>query len=344
MNISSNVWDIKPRDFPAKAINADKISYLLRYAILAPSAHNVQPWQCKIVNNGAEIHRHPTRALDVSDPTKRQTTISLGAFVCNFVTAASAFGIKSQTDWFESGGEGGMVAKVALSGLENAQLEPKRAQDLENIIGRRVNRTEYSAKKIDRATQDSILQLNADPDLQIHLEADTNAIDKLAQVVETGTKFAFSNPAFRLELSGYVTPNNSSRRDGIPGYTANLNLISSHFLPWLMKRVDIGSPQASKEGRMIRNCSHVLTISSSTDNELAWLNSGFLFEKVALFLTERGISISLSGAAIEPPLAPNVVQKIIKTDFRPQILCRLGYSNKLPRHSPRYPVTDILLK
>lgn len=343
MKTSSNVWEVKEQDFPKKGTNLEKISHLLKYAILAPSAHNVQPWQCKIFESGVEVHRHQTRVLNSSDPTGRQITISLGAFVYNLGTAASAFGIKSEIDFLESSSKE-IVATVKLSGLEDAQIEPKKARDLENIIRRRVNRTEYSNKKIDRATLNSILGLNTDPDLQIHLEADGEAIDKLAQVVELGTKFAFSNPAFRQELSEYVTPNDSTRKDGIPGYTANLNLISSHFLPWLMRRVDIGSAQASKEGRMIRNCSHVLTISSSTDNQAAWLKSGFLFERVALFLTENGISMSLSGAAIEPPLAPNVVQKIIETDFRPQILCRLGYSSKLPRHSPRYPVADILLK
>ncbi|MEK9206927.1 MAG: hypothetical protein AAB922_00455 [Patescibacteria group bacterium] len=344
MKTKMNVWDVRAQDFPAKAINIEKISYLLSYAILAPSAHNIQPWQCRISEDGVEIHRHPTRFLNISDPTRRQVTISLGAFVCNLVTAANAYGIKSVINFLDSGDEGQAVAVVKLSGLESSRFEPKTNQNLENIVRRRVNRGEYNPKKINQLLLGKVLELNADPDLQICLESDADSIDKLAQVVEVGTRFAFSNPAFRRELSEYVTPNNSNRKDGIPGYTANLNLISSHFLPWLMKRIDIGSPQAEKEGRMIRNCSHVLIISSSTDNQTAWLKSGFLFEAVALFLTENGISMSLSGAAIEPPLAPNIVQGIIKTDFRPQILCRLGYSNKLPRHSPRYPVTDILLK
>lgn len=344
MTTNMNVWEVRTQDFPEKANNIEKISYLLNYAILAPSAHNIQPWQCKIIENGVEVYRHPFRFLNASDPTRRQVTISLGAFVCNLVTAANAYGIKSKINFLDSGGKGQAVAIVTLSGLESARFEPKKNRNLENIVHRRVNRGEYNAKKIDQSLLDKVLELNADPDLRIGLEADIDSIKKLAQVVEVGTRFAFSNPAFRRELSEYVTPNNSSRKDGIPGYTANLNLISSHFLPWLMKRIDIGSPQADKEGRMIRNCSHVLTISSSTDNQTAWLRSGFLFETVALFLTENGISMSLSGAAIEPPLAPNIVQKIIKTDFRPQVLCRLGYSDKLPRHSPRYPVTDILLK
>ena len=37
-------WQIKAVDFPAKGTGADKLSFLLNYAVLAPSILNVQPW------------------------------------------------------------------------------------------------------------------------------------------------------------------------------------------------------------------------------------------------------------------------------------------------------------
>ena len=38
-------WEIKESDYPAGAKPEEKLKFLLRYAILAPSSHNSQLWK-----------------------------------------------------------------------------------------------------------------------------------------------------------------------------------------------------------------------------------------------------------------------------------------------------------
>src|SRR5918911_1973883 len=58
-----------------------KFNFLLRYAVLAPSGHNTQPWLFKIAgsNNTIEIYADRSRALPVVDPDDRELVISCGA-------------------------------------------------------------------------------------------------------------------------------------------------------------------------------------------------------------------------------------------------------------------------
>ena len=39
-----DVWTLSALDLPEFGSSAEKLKFLLRYAILAPSTHNSQPW------------------------------------------------------------------------------------------------------------------------------------------------------------------------------------------------------------------------------------------------------------------------------------------------------------
>src|SRR6476646_10598804 len=54
----------------------------LRYAILAPSPHNRQPWRIRLSGTGiATLHCDLDRRLAATDPSDRQTTIGFGCFI-----------------------------------------------------------------------------------------------------------------------------------------------------------------------------------------------------------------------------------------------------------------------
>ena len=44
MMIDLSSWDVNASDFPANGSDAEKLEFLVRYAVLAPSSHNSQPW------------------------------------------------------------------------------------------------------------------------------------------------------------------------------------------------------------------------------------------------------------------------------------------------------------
>ena len=44
-----SAWNVTEDEFPKKGALPEKISFILKYAILAPSGHNTQPWLFKIL-------------------------------------------------------------------------------------------------------------------------------------------------------------------------------------------------------------------------------------------------------------------------------------------------------
>jgi hypothetical protein len=96
----------------AGAAHADPRVRALAHAILAPNAHNLQPWLIDLrTPDQVVILRDPARALPQTDPFDRQITISFGCFLETLVLAAGAEGHAVAIEPFPEGeGEGRPVA------------------------------------------------------------------------------------------------------------------------------------------------------------------------------------------------------------------------------------------
>jgi len=58
-------WQVSERDFPREGSwsSTEKMKFLLRYAILAPSSHNSQPWKFRIPDSEINIFADKDRWL-----------------------------------------------------------------------------------------------------------------------------------------------------------------------------------------------------------------------------------------------------------------------------------------
>src|SRR6266567_1447408 len=78
MNAPLDTWNVSADDFPVDGTSEEKLWSLVRYAILAPSTHNTQPWKFRIHGNVVELYADFTRALPVVDPEHRELIMSCG--------------------------------------------------------------------------------------------------------------------------------------------------------------------------------------------------------------------------------------------------------------------------
>lgn len=336
------VWSVKENEFPVAGAPRDQLLFLLHYGILAPSAHNAQPWKCSVEDSRIDVLIDPRFALPVSDPIGRQTLLSLGAFTANLVLAAQAFGLKADVTWYPESSMTGVVVSIEFSGFASASI-PKNSQVLTSIIDRRVNRAFYGSKPLTNAVIETIKEVNSSSDFEISITTGQEKISRLARCVSIGMAFAFKGKLFRRELSQFITANTSDKKVGIPGYTAGLGLIASHVIPRFMWSFDIGSSQAKLEERRFLSSPAIMVIGANQDSPKAWLQTGYLYQEVALTLTRLGVDHALAGAPIEAPTVPQKVQQIIESTYRPLMFVRLGYAKQRASHSPRRPISDILL-
>ena len=70
------MWLVDEADFPAGGSEADLLRFVLRYAVLAPSSHNSQPWLFYVEGNAVEIYADRARRLPVVDPDDRELVMS----------------------------------------------------------------------------------------------------------------------------------------------------------------------------------------------------------------------------------------------------------------------------
>jgi FtsP/CotA-like multicopper oxidase with cupredoxin domain len=78
--------------FPTTAGPAERLRFLLGYAVLAPSRHNTQPWMFEIEGDEVRVYVDAARALPAADPDGRQLLMACGAALVNLRVAAHHFG------------------------------------------------------------------------------------------------------------------------------------------------------------------------------------------------------------------------------------------------------------
>jgi nitroreductase len=91
-------WLVRDTDYPMAGTIGDQLRFLLRYAILAPSGHNTQPWLFMITGDGIELYADRSRALPVVDPDDRELIISCGAALATLQIAMRHFGHPAALD------------------------------------------------------------------------------------------------------------------------------------------------------------------------------------------------------------------------------------------------------
>src|SRR5258708_36689401 len=95
-----SAWRVVERNFPTGRDAAQKLAFLLRYAILAPSVHNTQPWQFSVGVDEIGVCVNTDRWLKVADADQRELHISVGCALENLLIAAEHFGYRCELDYF----------------------------------------------------------------------------------------------------------------------------------------------------------------------------------------------------------------------------------------------------
>src|SRR5690606_35655859 len=85
-------WDVLEKDFPHSGAPAEKIKFCLRYAILAHSTYNNQPWYFVVEHDTVSVYADRRYALPVVDPDDRQLVMSCASALYNLRVAIRYFG------------------------------------------------------------------------------------------------------------------------------------------------------------------------------------------------------------------------------------------------------------
>ena len=102
----------------------DSRKWALSYALLAPSAHNRQPWLIGLTGEDmVTLWRDRTRELPHTDPFQRQLVISRGCFLEQMQIASAEKRVGVRFDIYPDGEDGPVAVAVFEPGARQARSD-----------------------------------------------------------------------------------------------------------------------------------------------------------------------------------------------------------------------------
>lgn len=333
-------WQVDGEGFPADGSDDWKLAWLVRWAVLAPSGHNAQPWVFRIEGGTLDLYADRTRALPIVDPDNREMTISCGAALFHLWLALRHHGYAGDIDLQPEIGNPDLLARVRLG---DSRLPSAEGERLFSQMGRRhTHRGPFDPKPLPPDLIAALQAAAAEEGAWLHVLEGEEVRRFVADLIARGDRLQWSDPAFRRELATWTHPNNSHSLDGIPGYALGMSDAASLASPLMVRAFDLGPGRASEDRELAADSPVLAVLGTEEDDVLAWLEAGEALSHVLLRARRDGVWASFLNQPIEiPELRAGLRQKVGRTGH-PQMILRLGTSSSEPRPTPRRGVADVV--
>jgi nitroreductase len=347
MNPNYRAWDISFKDFSGQGSEPAKLKFILRFAILAPSGHNTQPWNFSIAGNEISLLVNRERSLEGSDPHRHQLLLAFGCMIENLIIAGTHYGYEIKMDYFPDMHNHDLIAKISFkekAGDSKDNNEKSGSNLISAIPLRHTNRGKY----LDKQLPESFLkQIEKYPisDQKISIVTDQAQKNTIADIVNEAQMEAMDSDVFREELSHYIKSSFTKEHAGMPGFALEIPAPISLFASRLIKKVNLSRKSEKKDEALLKHHTPggFIVISSRSNNREEWLEAGRLFERIWLTATAEGLNCSPMAAAIQSPKHNEQLKQALGIDFEPQVFFRIGYGEKQFRHSPRFSIDQLLI-
>lgn len=334
-------WTVGEADYPEDGGAEDRLAFLVRYAVLAPSGHNTQPWLFRVQEGRLELIADRTRCLPVVDPEDRALVISCGAALFNLAVAASRFGDPVAIERLPDPAQPDLLATLRFEDGADGIAD---AQELFAAIReRRTTRRKYDDKPLPK---DLLKQLSDDARRYgAGLEQFTETADKerIAALVVEGDRAQFGDPSFRRELASWIHSRRAATKDGISAENMmGMPDMLSFAGAWAVRTFDMGDGLAAKDEEIAAHSPTLAVLHTPRDKEADWLAAGEAMQNVLLRLTAAGATYAFLNQPIEVSALRPRLRDAAGIDGQPQILLRMGYGPDMPP-AVRRPVAEVMI-
>ena len=310
-------------------------SDLVRYATLAPSGHNTQPWRFRLHDGGIDIVPEFTRRPPVVDPDDHHLFIGLGAAAENLALAAAASGTPG--DWrFDPSG-----ATIALRYAPGRIGEPALFRA---IPRRRSSRTVYDGKRISRSDQAALIAAAKMPGVDIVL-LEGSALSTARDLVLTGNTAQMANAAFVRELKCWIRFNPEralATSDGLFSAASGSPVLADWLGSAMFDRTFKAASENDEYALQLRSTPLIAVSFGAEADPHHWTGVGRAAQRFALQATALGLAQAFMNQPVEvAALRPALAALAGLPGRRPDLMMRIGHGPTLP-FSPRRPVAAVL--
>ena len=325
-------WEVDEDDFPSDGTSKETLTHLLRYAILAPSSHNTQPWRFAVGEDEIRLFADTSRWLRAADADQRELHVSIGCALENLLIAAEHFGYGHDVTYLPGSGEDDLIAVAGFEPRgERSSFRPPELFDA--IPNRRTNHNRFDGYPVVEEERERIEACAVGEDVRLHITDDAQIKREVDELVVRADAMQFADPVWREELGYWMG-------QGVFGTSWLMSKVSQLAVTYL----DMGEGTAKKDSELLMSAPLLAVITSREDDRAAQVRAGQVFERVALMATALGVSVHPMSQILEiPELKAQVADLIPAPGGVPQHTFRLGYAEAEEGHTPRRPLAEVLV-
>jgi len=324
MALFDDAWTIDPIAFPGSGTAREKLAFLVRYARLAPSGHDTEPWHFVVADNHVDIVADLSRALRVVDPHYRELTLSCASAAETLLEAVRAYGYEGVLTPLPEPDALTVIARVALGAKPRRTMLDRDM--LTAILKRRTVPRRYAQTQVPTALQ-TLMQETAQPyGVGLHLVSEISTKDKIARLVVEADQIQFADPGFRAEFASFGSVSCGFSRMGAA----------------LFRLFDLGG---SMERQAAMHAPLFGVFTTKRDSHEDWVASGRAFAAVLHGVTMHGLVNAVLNQPIEVEATRRALGGVLGSSETPQLLSRFGYAKEsvtLPRTDHR-PLNEMLI-
>jgi nitroreductase len=325
-------WDIDVQQFPRNGTATDRLTFLLGYAILAPSTRNTQPWQFHVEPAAVEVFLDISRWQRVGDPDQREMHISIGCAIENLTIAAAHFGYRTALDCLVACQRPALVARLRFMAGE---VPPPSVGDprFTAITRRHTNHGPYDGRPLTPADRDAMTGVTVDPGLRIDWMEDDRQRDAFDALVMQADALLFANQAYRDELAALI----GAGTFGTPWLLAMLGRFAVSHLVSARRMTDA-------DHKVLMSSPAFGVISAHADTREAQIRVGQVLERLYLEATLRGLSLQPVSQILEAEETRAALPGLLsEPGWQPLQPFRIGYAREPRTHTPRRSIEDVLI-
>lgn len=326
---SIEVWNINESSFPDNSSQKERLTFLINYAILAPSSHNTQPWIFNVSDDEIQVYADRSKWLSVADADKREMYLSLGCALENLIISAEHFGYNCTLSYFP--GEEDNVAAVSF---QAATRKPSHSPLFHAITARKTNRNPYELLAISREDLEALSRYSSDPDAAVYLSDSSEAKNEFLDLVVEANGVLYSDINYKSELGRWL----GLGVMGPTGFEAKLAQMAVAFL-------DVGPEETQKDADLINSTPYIGFICTAKNDSISSLKAGRALERFWLAATSLGISLQPMSQPLEVPQIKAKLAALLPADSEMSVVqqtFRLGYARAEAEHSNRRPLDEVL--
>jgi nitroreductase len=332
-------WNVETHDYPIEASFRDQILFLLRFAVLAPSTHNTQPWRFRVVGDDhVEVYADIQRALPRIDPMRRQLLMSCGGALFHLRAGVRAFGHHDLVEYLPNPRRPDLLARLRRGAPRGP--DARCDQLFAAIPQRRTFRGQLVGRPVANAISDRIIrEATAEGAWMVRLHPH----DKIAValLIAAGDRKQLADRAFRRELARWLAPRGSKRRDGIPMIKKDVPTALPVAGLALVRSFDRGDGVAARERELATQSPMLAVLGTERDEPRDWIAAGEAMEAALLRATAVGLSASFLNQAIEEPELRGPISRAARPSGHAQLILRFGWAPPTVP-TPRRPLDEVV--